>query len=64
VGGGANPAAAQRLAISYNACLQCAGVVSDKEASELHALAKEIRDATVAWLERKHPGLAPTPTLP
>jgi hypothetical protein len=35
------------------------GQVSAQEARELAAFAHELREDTIAWLEKKHPGLSP-----
>ncbi len=36
---------------------ETAGLVSDQEASEMHALASGLRDDTLAWLRKNHPKL-------
>ena len=38
-----------------------AGTVSDTEVEELLALAKDVREHTVAWLKREHPELMRKP---
>ena len=46
----------KRNGLEYDA----AGRVSDREARELRAFAKELRDAVIAWLSAKHPELSPS----
>ena len=36
---------------------ETAGLVSDREASEMHGLASELRDHALAWLRKNHPRL-------
>lgn len=46
---------AKRNGLEYDA----AGRVSASEATELRAFAVELREAVIAWLEKKHPDLSP-----
>ncbi len=36
---------------------ETAGVVSEREAGEMHELAKELRDEVLGWLKKQHPKL-------
>ncbi len=35
-----------------------AGVVSEREAREMHELATELREGVLAWLKKQHPKLS------
>jgi hypothetical protein len=36
---------------------ETAGAVSEREAGEMHELAKELRDEVLGWLKKQHPKL-------